>query len=395
MKNQKYNMDCFIQDLLRDKLLSIEENNSDNDNDNDNDSNSNSNSNSDEFVDSIDDDDSDCWKKIIVITAPNNTDVGTGAASTSLHRRRRRLFVAIVSDNSRVFSQKRPDGFRRMEDIKKQKDQWDANHHGTNNDSNNNNNNNNNKDELKREMSDLRLLVAKNTCRKQHHRDFRREMSDSMLLVPKRRCSDLTIMGLAIINKKKQEYEVHKNGSNNNKYKQRDFRREMSDLMLVTSKRRYSNLRKGLATVNIEQDEDDDEYEGHSYVSDNDIYKHRDFRREMSDSMLVTSKRRYSNLNKGLTITKEEDEWYNNGRHNHRYRHRDFRRETSDSMLVTSKRRYSDLNKGLTITKEEDEWYNNGRHNHRYKHRDFRREMSDSMLVTSKRRYSDLNCMLS
>jgi hypothetical protein len=256
----KYSMDCFIQDLLRDKLLPIEEDNSDNDSD------------SDESVDSIDDNDSDCWKlpisdddddddiifisnvrdKLIVdiITAPSNADVGTGTDSTSVHRRRhdhgrhdhgrhdhgRRLSVALVSDNAKVFAVARPEVFRRMEDIKKQKDRWDANH-GTHINIINDNNNNNtttNKYDLKREMSDSILLVA-NTCRKQQqHRDFRRGMSDSMLVIPKRIFSDLS-EELAITDKAKKdgEDEGHDNGNDNDKYK-------LKSCMVTTNKTRIS-----------------------------------------------------------------------------------------------------------------------------------------------------------
>ena len=166
-------MDFFMQDLLRNTLVSIEGNNSDNDNDSD----------SDESVDSIDDNDGDCWQipvpdddddgiifslnakgklTVDIITAPSNADVGTS-----------HLSVALVSDNAKILAVARPEVFRRMEDIKKQKDQWDANH-GTHN----NNSINTSKDDLKREMRDSMLIVA-NTCRKeQEHRDFRRKMSD-------------------------------------------------------------------------------------------------------------------------------------------------------------------------------------------------------------------------
>ena len=89
-----------------------------------------------------------------------------------------------------------------MEDIRKQKDQWDANH-GTHN--NNDNNINTNKDDLKREMRDSMLLVAK-TCRKrQEHRDCRRKMSD--IEEEEEEAEEET------------EDEGHNSGSDNNKYK--------------------------------------------------------------------------------------------------------------------------------------------------------------------------------
>ena len=196
-------MDFFMQDLLRNTLVSIEGNNSDNDNDSD----------SDESVDSIDDNDGDCWQipvpdddddgiifslnakgKLIVdiITAPSNADVGTS-----------HLSVALVSDNAKILAVARPEVFRRMEDIRKQKDQWDANH-GTHN--NNDNDINTNKDDLKQEMRDSMLLVA-NTCRKQQeHRDFRRKMSD----IEEEEKEEA---------EEEPEDEGHNSGGDNNKYK--------------------------------------------------------------------------------------------------------------------------------------------------------------------------------
>ena len=194
-------MDFFMQDLLRNTLVSIEGNNSDSDNDSD----------SDESVDSIDDNDGDCWQipvpdddddgiifslnakgklTVDIITAPSNADVGTS-----------HLSVALVSDNAKILAVARPEVFRRMEDIRKQKDQWDANH-GTHS---NGNNINTNRDDLKREMRDSMLIVA-NTCRKeQEHRDFRRKMSD--IEEEEEEAEEET------------EDEGHNSGSDNNKYK--------------------------------------------------------------------------------------------------------------------------------------------------------------------------------
>ena len=252
-------MDFFIQALLRNALASIEGDNSDNDSD------------SDESVDSTDDNDSDCWQ----LPVPDDDD--------------RHLSVTIVSDNAKVLAVARPEVFRRIEDIKKQKDQWDANH-GTHS---NSNNINTNRDDLKREMRDSMLSVA-STCRKQQqHRDFRREMSDSMLVVQKRRCSDMT--------------------------KVRNFRRDMSESMLVLPKRISSDKSEELTIIDEEKKED----EGHGNGNGTDKYKQSDFRRGMSGSMLVVPKRISSDSSEELTVIdeeKKEDEGHGNGNDTDKYK---------------------------------------------------------------------------
>jgi hypothetical protein len=229
-------MDSFIQKLLRGKLLSVEGNDIN------------------DVVDIIcplpvsSDDDIisisvNAIKEklsIATIAAPNNADIGTGRASTSLmhrHRPHRFLYVDIVTDNALVFADARPNIFRQMEDKKTQIiDRWDAIYgsHSSNNISNNNkkNNNCNNdiNDLLRRKMSDSRLVIPDRRW-KQQHRDFRRENCDSMLLIPTRRCSVL-MKALAI---KEDEDEGHTDVSNN------DLRPETSDSKLAIPKTRRKN----------------------------------------------------------------------------------------------------------------------------------------------------------
>jgi hypothetical protein len=211
-------MDCFIQNLLRDKWLSVEGNNFDN--------------NTDEVViDSIEDGDSDCLplpvlsdndiissmnikEKLIdvTITDPNaDADVGTdGESSISPHRRRRRrrrhLFVSLVSDNA-VFAEGRSCAFRRTEDNEKQIDRWDANH-GIHDNYNENND----------KINDSRRLVIP------QERSWKQQQRDSMLAIPKRTLSVDRLMSLVITDKKEEEDEGHinDNSDDDNKHKHKN-----------------------------------------------------------------------------------------------------------------------------------------------------------------------------
>ena len=171
-------MDCFIRNLLRDKLLSVEENNF----------------NNEEFADIIEDGNSDRWsisvlnddtisginrrEELVAATIPAfNAVIGTDAFSTILHQRpQRRLSVALVSDNARCFAKNRPEVFHRMEGNKTQIDRWDANH-STHSDSN--------RSHIRRAMSDSRLVIP-NRSWKQQYEPFRQEKRDTMLVMPKR-----------------------------------------------------------------------------------------------------------------------------------------------------------------------------------------------------------------
>jgi hypothetical protein len=196
--SQRYctSMDCFIQNLLRDKWLSVEGNSFDD--------------NTDEVVNSIEDGDSDCWhlpasdndlissmnvkEKLFAVTISDpNAAVGTDASSISLHRRRRHLFVSLVVDNA-VFAEARPYVFRRMETNEKQIDRWDANH-GTNDNYSKNND----------KMSDSRLVIPQRSWKQQHR--------DSMLAIPKRILS-FDRLTAPVISKKKEEADLgHTHGS--------------------------------------------------------------------------------------------------------------------------------------------------------------------------------------
>jgi hypothetical protein len=187
----KINMDCFIQNLIRDKLLSVEVNNF----------------NREKVVVIIEDGYIDRWpqpvsddniisginsKKQLVpatTTTSPNADIGTDAASIN-HRPRCRLFVATVRDSARVFFNARPEVFRRMEGNKKQIDRWVANHvtHSSNNSV-----------DIRREMNESRLVIP-NRSWKQHHQRFRREKSESMLVIPKRSWKQLP----AVIEKRRR-----------------------------------------------------------------------------------------------------------------------------------------------------------------------------------------------
>ena len=264
-------MDCFIRNLLRDKLLSVEENNF----------------NNEEFVDIIEDGNSDRWsisvlnddtisgingrKKLVAATIPAfNAVIGTDAFSTILHHRphslfvsdddtvssidskeklvaatipalnavigtdafstilnqrpQRRLSVALVSDNARCFAKNRPEVFHRMEGNKTQIDRWDANH-STHSDSN--------RSHIRRAMSDSRLVIP-NRSWKQQYEPFRQEKRDTMLVMPKRSRKQQHVV---IASKIKEEDEGPINDSDDDQYKHND------SIVMITSKIISESLR--------------------------------------------------------------------------------------------------------------------------------------------------------
>jgi hypothetical protein len=204
-------MDCFVRNLLRAKLLSVEENNF----------------NSEEVADIIEDRDSDRWsqpvidddtisginskEKLVATTIPAlNAVIGSDDSSTILHHRpQRRLDVALVSDNARCFADARSEVFRRMEDNSTQIDRWDANH---------STHSNNNRVDIRREMSDSRLVIPNRRWKQQHQR-FRREKSETMLVMPKRSKKQ---QHAVISSKEEEENEGHINGSDDDQFKHKN-----------------------------------------------------------------------------------------------------------------------------------------------------------------------------
>lgn len=344
-------MDSFIQNSFCDKLFSVERNNSDNDGRSDGvvldsivDDGGNDRSNSSwhlpvsAVVDKIS---STNVKETLrrigdTITAFPNADVGTtGAASVSTPTRRR-LFVGVASvvSDSALAEAHGPEGFRRMEDNKKQRDRLDGNHRGTHS-----NNSDSNSNDRRRILSDSRLGIPKRSSKRKQQRDLRREMYDSMLVIPNKR-NWKQQQPFAITNWREEEDEWHKNGTyDDNKYKQKNsivvinnrripeidrwvvnhdnnnnLRREMSDSRLVIPKRSWKQ-------------------------------KQRDFRREMSDSMLVIANMRNWKQQQQQQLTaitnkrkeEDEDEWHKNGTtYDYKYKHK-------SGIVTTNKKRKHSL----------------------------------------------------
>jgi hypothetical protein len=223
---------------------------------------------------------------------------GAGAAATAsvisgVPNRCRHIFVGLVTDSARVFAKSRPDVFRqsRMEDnSKKQSDQLD-----------NGNNTSSNDDNLSRrwqeEMSsDSKLEIPAKTFSKQQQqqkqRDLRRKMYDSMLVIPRKSnyWPATAAISIAVANKRKAVDEWSETGSS---YHDNKYIRTNSIVVMTNNNKR------------IQETTDRRLWDAAANGNDNLM------RREISDSMLVIPKR------------------------NWKQQQRDFRREMSDSMLLT------------------------------------------------------------